>query len=38
MEDFILRFIWTLKVSLVEGKFIHGEILGTILAVLEVFR
>ncbi|XP_076436332.1 xenotropic and polytropic retrovirus receptor 1 homolog [Babylonia areolata] len=38
IEDFILRFIWSLKLTLAEGGIIHSEILGTILALLEVFR
>ncbi|KAK7094735.1 solute carrier family 53 member 1-like [Littorina saxatilis] len=38
IEDFILRFIWTLKVSIAEAMLINSEILGTILALLEVFR
>nr|KAG5685268.1 hypothetical protein BaRGS_034274 [Batillaria attramentaria] len=38
VEDSILRFIWILKVSVGEAHLIPGEILGTILALLEVFR
>lgn len=38
VEDFILRFVWTLTVSIGEGLLIHGEILKTLLASLEIFR
>ncbi|GAB6031448.1 hypothetical protein CHUAL_009219 [Chamberlinius hualienensis] len=38
VEDFILRFGWTLSVSLIESGYIHSDIMVTILAPLEVFR
>ncbi|CAH1786705.1 unnamed protein product [Owenia fusiformis] len=38
VEDFIIRFSWTVVVTVGEGEYIHGEILKTILACLEVFR
>lgn len=38
VEDFILRFIWSLTVSLGEGLIIHSEILRTLLVSLEIFR
>ena len=38
IEDFVLRFAWTITVSVGEGGFIHSEILKSILASLEVFR
>ncbi|XP_071096597.1 solute carrier family 53 member 1-like isoform X1 [Haliotis cracherodii] len=38
VEDFILRFTWSLSVSIGEGLIIHNEILKTILTLLEVFR
>ncbi|KAL5011684.1 hypothetical protein ScPMuIL_010235 [Solemya velum] len=38
VEDFILRFTWSLNVSIGEGLFFHNEILTTLLASLEVFR
>ncbi|KAJ8299891.1 hypothetical protein KUTeg_021410 [Tegillarca granosa] len=37
-KDFVLRFVWTLTVSVGEGKLFHGEALKTLLASLEVFR
>ncbi|XP_074654234.1 solute carrier family 53 member 1-like isoform X2 [Tubulanus polymorphus] len=38
IEDFILRFAWSITVSVGEGGLIHGEILKTVLAVFEVVR
>jgi len=38
VEDFILRFVWSLTVSVGEGLLIHNEILKTLLASLEIFR
>ncbi|KAL3870197.1 hypothetical protein ACJMK2_038278 [Sinanodonta woodiana] len=38
VEDSILRFSWILRVTLDEGNFIHGDVLGTLLASLEIFR
>lgn len=39
VEDFILRFIWTLNVSVGENPyFAHREVLVTLLASLELFR
>lgn len=38
MEDFILRFGWTLSMSLIENGYIESEIMLSILAPLEVFR
>jgi hypothetical protein len=38
IEDAILRFSWTLTVSIGESGLLHEEILRTILASLEVFR
>ncbi|XP_064649063.1 solute carrier family 53 member 1-like isoform X2 [Lineus longissimus] len=38
IEDFILRFAWTFSVSVGEGGLVHGEILKTVLAGLEVTR
>ncbi|XP_050411533.1 xenotropic and polytropic retrovirus receptor 1 isoform X1 [Patella vulgata] len=38
VEDFILRFTWSLTVSIGEGLFFHNEILTTLLASFEVFR
>lgn len=38
VEDMILRFIWVLKVTLGETLTGYGEILGTALSLLEVFR
>lgn len=38
IEDFILRFTWTITVSIGEGGMFHSEILKSILASLEVFR
>ncbi|KAK3803962.1 hypothetical protein RRG08_005387 [Elysia crispata] len=38
VEDFILRFAWTLTVSVVEGQHFPGTILKTCLSLLEVFR
>ncbi|ESP04786.1 hypothetical protein LOTGIDRAFT_184750, partial [Lottia gigantea] len=38
VEDFILRFAWSLTVSVGEGLLFHNEILTTLLASFEVFR
>ncbi|CAI9716999.1 xenotropic and polytropic retrovirus receptor 1-like isoform X1 [Octopus vulgaris] len=38
LEDFILRFIWTLKVSVIENGMVQKEVASTILMILEVFR
>ncbi|XP_022106276.1 xenotropic and polytropic retrovirus receptor 1 homolog [Acanthaster planci] len=38
MEDFILRFIWTVSISLALLDVVHAELLRSILAPLEVFR
>ena len=40
IEDLIFRSLWTLNISVGEAgsRFLQGDILGTILAVLEVFR
>ncbi|XP_021365536.1 xenotropic and polytropic retrovirus receptor 1-like [Mizuhopecten yessoensis] len=38
VEDFVLRFAWTLTVSIGEGGYFPGEALKTLLASLEVFR
>ncbi|XP_053380259.1 xenotropic and polytropic retrovirus receptor 1-like [Mercenaria mercenaria] len=38
VEDFILRFIWSLTVSIGEGLLVHSEILRTLLVSLEIFR
>ncbi|XP_055376892.1 xenotropic and polytropic retrovirus receptor 1 [Condylostylus longicornis] len=38
VEDFILRFGWTLSMSLILGGYIGGDVMVTILSPLEVFR
>jgi len=38
VEDFVLRFAWSLTVSVGEGLLFHNEALTTLLASLEVFR
>lgn len=38
IEDLILRFGWTLSMSLIEAGFIESELMMTILSPLEVFR
>lgn len=40
VEDLVFRSLWTLNISVGEGGagILEGDILGTILAVLEVFR
>ncbi|CAG7822159.1 unnamed protein product [Allacma fusca] len=38
VEDFILRFGWVLSISLTEMGYIHGDLMVSILAPLEVFR
>lgn len=38
VEDLVLRFAWTLTVSVSQGSVLDSEILRTILGVLEVFR
>ncbi|KMY97824.1 uncharacterized protein Dsimw501_GD13167, isoform B [Drosophila simulans] len=38
IEDLILRFSWTLSMSLIEAGYIEGDVMMTILSPLEVFR
>lgn len=38
VEDFILRFAWTLSVSLTEVGIVHVDLMMSILAPLEIFR
>lgn len=38
VEDLILRFGWTLSMSLVKAGYIEGELMMTILSPFEVFR
>lgn len=38
VEDLILRFGWTLSVSLTEMGLIHADIMSSVLAPLEVIR
>ncbi|CAL1539547.1 unnamed protein product [Lymnaea stagnalis] len=38
LEDFVLRFLWTLTVSVGEGLFYNSTVLKTLFACLEVFR
>lgn len=38
VEDFILRFGWTLSMSLVKAGYVEGELMMTILSPFEVFR
>uniref|UniRef100_A0A2A4JTU4 EXS domain-containing protein n=1 Tax=Heliothis virescens TaxID=7102 RepID=A0A2A4JTU4_HELVI len=38
VEDFVLRFIWTVSFVLTENKLVSGETMTSILAPLEVFR
>lgn len=38
IEDFILRFGWTLSVSLTEVGIVHADLMMSILAPLEIFR
>ena len=40
IEDLIFRSLWTLNISVGEAgaQFLQGDILGTVLAVMEVFR
>ena len=38
VEDFVLRFGWAISLSLTEMGYIHGDLVVTILAPLEVFR
>ena len=40
IEDLIFRSLWTLNISVGEAgaQFLQGDIIGTILAVMEVFR
>lgn len=37
-EDLVLRFGWTLSMSLVKAGYVEGELMMTILSPLEVFR
>ncbi|KAM3959865.1 solute carrier family 53 member 1 [Aphomia sociella] len=38
VEDFVLRFIWTVSFIITENKVVSGETMTSILAPLEVFR
>lgn len=38
IEDLILRFGWTLSMSLIKAGYVEGELMMTILSPLEVFR
>lgn len=38
VEDLILRFGWTLSMSLVKAGYVEGELMMTILSPFEVFR
>jgi len=38
IEDLILRFAWTITVTIGEGEVINSEVLRTVVASLEVFR
>ena len=38
IEDFVLRFGWAFSLSLTEMGYIHGDLMLSILAPLEVFR
>ncbi|XP_017862847.1 PREDICTED: xenotropic and polytropic retrovirus receptor 1 [Drosophila arizonae] len=38
IEDLILRFSWTLSMSLIQAGYIEGDVMMTILSPLEVFR
>lgn len=38
IEDLILRFGWTLSMSLVKAGYVEGELMMTILSPFEVFR
>ncbi|XP_063221184.1 solute carrier family 53 member 1-like [Bacillus rossius redtenbacheri] len=38
VEDFVLRFVWVLSMSLTEMGYIHADLMVTILTPLEVFR
>lgn len=38
VEDLILRFGWTMSMSLVKAGYVEGELMMTLLAPLEVFR
>ncbi|XP_040570423.1 solute carrier family 53 member 1 [Lepeophtheirus salmonis] len=38
VEDFVLRFGWAISLSLTEMGYVHGDLLTSILAPLEVFR
>ena len=38
MADFLLRIAWIVTVTVGEGGLIHGEVLKSIMASLEVFR
>ncbi|XP_037933725.1 xenotropic and polytropic retrovirus receptor 1-like [Teleopsis dalmanni] len=38
IEDLILRFAWTVSMSLIEAGYIEGDVMVTILSPLEVFR
>ncbi|XP_020714598.1 xenotropic and polytropic retrovirus receptor 1 isoform X2 [Ceratitis capitata] len=38
MEDLVLRFGWTVSMSLIEAGYMEGDVMMTILSPLEVFR
>ncbi|CAG9857528.1 unnamed protein product [Phyllotreta striolata] len=38
IEDFVLRFVWTLSVYLTEYGYVSGDLMTSILSPLEVFR
>lgn len=38
VEDLILRFAWTISMSLIEAGYISGDIMLTLLSPIEVFR
>lgn len=38
VEDLVLRFGWTVSMSLIEAGYMEGDVMMTILSPLEVFR
>lgn len=38
IEDFVLRFIWGLSFVITQNKWVNGETMATLLAILEVCR
>ena len=38
LEDLVLRFMWTITVTIGEEEIINSEVLKTFVASLEVFR